>query len=355
MSLDHSSKHQGLLKGLSYRTPIDGTIRMGRVAIRNGRRLPEKDDQFTITQKFKNPETGDWKHHDINAPLSDKYGVSIDPATEGAAKKLRKIPIVLAFDTPSLTLTEQYAAFSKDGRPKCVGNGCKAKRINDVDSTGAPVLDVDCPGPFACEYGKENRCDAIARLMVQIDDEAVKGQTFILRTGSFNAVSDCRTVLEGYKQLFGGLAGLPLWLTLEAKSSSMSMNTTFWYASLKPRFGDFFEAASLIASRKEKETSAKLNREAYESTLVSLMGNGSFSETQEDAEQFEDLIIGRFVDQDQSGGNRSVTVGITPSAAATSVVELTQRLVAQSQDAANACTPKIHEPVNGSDFAKTMA
>ena len=38
-----------MLKGLSITPPILGRISIGKVVERNGKRLPEKDDAFTIT------------------------------------------------------------------------------------------------------------------------------------------------------------------------------------------------------------------------------------------------------------------------------------------------------------------
>ena len=38
-----------MIKGLSITPPVLGRISIGRVIERNGKRLPEKDDQFTIT------------------------------------------------------------------------------------------------------------------------------------------------------------------------------------------------------------------------------------------------------------------------------------------------------------------
>ena len=38
-----------MLKGLAITPPAIGRISIGRVVERNGKRLPEKDDQFTLT------------------------------------------------------------------------------------------------------------------------------------------------------------------------------------------------------------------------------------------------------------------------------------------------------------------
>ena len=40
-----------MLKGLSITPPILGRISIGKVVERNGKRLPEKEDQFTNTSQ----------------------------------------------------------------------------------------------------------------------------------------------------------------------------------------------------------------------------------------------------------------------------------------------------------------
>ncbi len=41
-----------MIKGLAITPPILGRISIGRVIEKNGKRLPEKDDQFTITSQI---------------------------------------------------------------------------------------------------------------------------------------------------------------------------------------------------------------------------------------------------------------------------------------------------------------
>lgn len=41
-----------MLKGLAITPPVLGRISIGKVVEKNGKRLPEKDDQFTITSQI---------------------------------------------------------------------------------------------------------------------------------------------------------------------------------------------------------------------------------------------------------------------------------------------------------------
>jgi len=48
-----------MIKGLAITPPVLGRISIGRVIEKNGKRLPEKDDQFTITSHSQ-PETAQY-------------------------------------------------------------------------------------------------------------------------------------------------------------------------------------------------------------------------------------------------------------------------------------------------------
>ena len=43
-----------MIKGLAITPPILGRISIGRIIEKNGKRLPEKDDQFTLTSQVQN-------------------------------------------------------------------------------------------------------------------------------------------------------------------------------------------------------------------------------------------------------------------------------------------------------------
>ena len=51
-----------MIKGLAITPPVIGRISIGRVVEKNGKRLPEKDDQFTIEEFFSNSNIS-WKMH----------------------------------------------------------------------------------------------------------------------------------------------------------------------------------------------------------------------------------------------------------------------------------------------------
>ena len=145
-----------MIKGLSITPPVLGRISIGKVVEKNGKRLPEKDDQFTITTQVQNREG--WVAH----PLDDELRGS-------ANTKLRTIPVKLAFNQPDLNFRAQYSCFDRsNGRPLCVGDGESCKR-----SVGTDVEDHTCPGAEHCDYGQHHGCKPYGRLYVQLGNNCL--------------------------------------------------------------------------------------------------------------------------------------------------------------------------------------
>ena len=90
-----------MIKGLTITPPILGRITIGKVVEKNGKRLPEKDDQFTITSQVQSKDG--WIKH----PLDDKLRQT------KANGKLRQIPVRMLFNTPELNLRAEYTLFDR--------------------------------------------------------------------------------------------------------------------------------------------------------------------------------------------------------------------------------------------------
>lgn len=355
----------GLITGLTYSFPIEGAIRAGTTVKRtkNDRTLvlPSKLDEFILTTKRKNAD-GDWIRHELDAKLRDQYGVD-----EGeGARKLRRLPVTLAFDRPELSLSEQYAVFSDQGRPICVGNGSEARR-RTLGEDGYVVESCACPGATNCAFGEANRCDTFSRILVRLEGQKEMDGLFILRTGSINGVTDTRAFVEHLSGMLGGrIAGVPLWLTLEPKQSAMSRQSVFWHASFRPRFDSLLQAAQKQRADRDAELEAGINREAGELALLNLRANGFFAEqADEDGAQFDDLIAARFM-EDTDEGQRQVDVRArrrqgktaSPSAAGAHVVaELNQMLSVRSQsdEASGSAAAGSDQPAAGASAPEHVA
>ena len=208
-----------MIKGLAITPPVIGRISIGRMAERNGKRLPEKDDQFTITTQIQTREG--WLPHPLDEALRQ----------EGQGKKLRSIPVTLPFNDPDLNLRAEYTFFErKSGRPLCSGDGETCRRRTDQGLEQLP-----CPSPDLCEFGAHDLCKPYGRLYVRIGEEDELG-CFVFRTTGYNSIRTLAARLRYFHAISGGnLATLPLELKLRGKSTTQSHRAPIYYVDLTLR------------------------------------------------------------------------------------------------------------------------
>jgi hypothetical protein len=210
-----------MIKGLAITPPALGRISIGRVVEKNGKRLPEKDDQFTITSQIQSKEG--WVKH----PLDEQLRANTPN------QKLRSIPVRMIFNDPDLNLRAEYSLFDRQtGRPVCVGNGETCQRL-----TNQGVEQHPCPSPDLCPLAQGGNCKPYGRLHVNLDDSDELG-TFIFRTTGFNSIRTLAARLSYYHAASGGLLScLPLQLTLRGKSTTQSYRQPVYYVDLTLREG----------------------------------------------------------------------------------------------------------------------
>lgn len=209
-----------MIKGLAITPPVIGRISIGRVTEKNGMRLPEKDDQFTLTTQVQSRDG--WVLHPLDAELRDQTG----------AKKLRSIPITLPFNDPDLNFRAEYTLFDRrTGRPVCAGDGLTCRRHHEEGSE-----QLSCPSPGYCPFAN-SKCKPYGRLNVVVGDHDPLG-TFIFRTTGFNSIRTLAARLAYFQAVSGGLlACLPLELRLRGKSTTQSHRAPIFYVDLAIREG----------------------------------------------------------------------------------------------------------------------
>ena len=250
-----------MIKGLAITPPILGRISIGRMIEKNGKRLPEKDDQFTITSQIQSKEG--WVKH----PLDDQLRAN------ASNQKLRSIPVRMIFNDPDLNLRAEYSLFDRQtGRPVCVGNGETCQRL-----TNQGVEQHPCPSPDLCPLGQGGHCKPYGRLHVNLDESDEFG-TFIFRTTGFNSIRTLAARLSYYHAASNGLLScLPLQLTLRGKSTTQSYRQPVYYVDLTLRDGIHLQEA--IQTAKEIDQKSKLcgfNQAALDQMARQGYGNARF-------------------------------------------------------------------------------
>lgn len=258
-----------MIKGLSITPPVLGRISIGRMVERNGKRLPDKDDQFTITTQIQTREG--WMLHPLDEHLRKN-------STNG---KLRSIPVSLLFNDPDLNLRAEYSLFDRiTGRPMCVGNGETCRRV-----TTAGMQTLPCPGIDGCEMAKGGACKPYGRLNVKIGSDDELG-TFIFRTTGYNSIRTLAARLHYFKAISGDLlACLPLELRIRGKSTTLSRGTPIYYVDLTLREGMTLEEAFTQAQQTHAyRQSLSFNQQALDAVARANLSNGAFEEDPDEAQ-----------------------------------------------------------------------
>ncbi|MDR1613193.1 MAG: hydrolase or metal-binding protein, partial [Planctomycetota bacterium] len=265
-----------------------GRISIGRVVEKNGKRLPEKDDQFTLTTQIQNREG--WVLHPLDDTLRKK--------NEGG--KLRSIPVRMPFNDPGLNLRAEYSLFDREtGRPFCVGNGETCRRDGKDGVSALP-----CPSPGLCELGR-TICKPYGRLNVIVGEGDDLG-TFIFRTTSFNSIRTLAVRLTYFSAVSHGLlACLPLELKLRGKSTMQSYRSAIYYVDLvvpsELSLEDAIERAQQLDSRRK---TAGFDQAGLDDATRRGFGSGAFEESNEDGAA---VVEEFFPEGTADEGNTSVT------------------------------------------------
>ncbi len=285
-----------MIKGLAITPPVIGRISIGKVVEKNGKRLPEKDDCFTLTTQVQNKDG--WLLHPLHQKLM-----------EGSAnEKIRAIPVKLLFNASDLNLRAEYSLFDKTtGRPICVGNGETAKGV-----TAEGIKEFPCPSPDGCEVGRKGNCKPYGRLNIQVEGQNDELGSFIFRTTGFNSIRTLTARLAYFEAVSGGNTRyLPLMLKLRGKSTTQSHRSPVYYVDLCLRDGiSLEEAVALAQSTAEEQKEAGVNIAALELSARAALANGAF----EDSEEEIPAIVEEFYPEQATGPVEDKTGEvITPS------------------------------------------
>lgn len=291
-----------MIKGLAITPPVIGRISIGRVIERNGKRLPEKDDGFTITSQVQGKDG--WMLH----PLHNDYAA----AAEG---KLRAIPVRVLFNDTDLNLRAEYTLFDRTtGRPVCVGNGQTARRYGENG-----ITEEVCPAPEGCPFGRQAGCKLYGRLNVQIEGQEDELGSFIFRTTGFNSVRTLAARLRYFEAVSGGhTKHLPLMLKLRAKSTTQSHRAPVFYVDLTLRNSDTLASAVKFArDEAQQQAEAGVETDRLEEAARLALANGVFEDSEEEAPAIVEEFFPETPEAAESAADGNPNTEVTSSASST--------------------------------------
>lgn len=319
-----------MLKGLAITPPVLGRIAIGKIIEKNGKRLPEKDDQFTITSQLQSKDG--WILH----PLDDSL-------RKQQAGKIRNIPIRLLFNEPDLNFRAEYSLFDRQtGRPVCVGNGESCRR-----RTNDGIASLPCPAPEGCNMAQGGACKPYGRLNVLIGDDDPLG-SFIFRTTGFNSIRTLTARLQYFKAISGNrLSCMPLELKLRGKSTRQSHGSAIFYVDITLRNNQSIEEALAEAKRIDDERQASgFDQTALDQAARLGFANGAFEDNEDDGS----AVVEEFfpIDPTEPSANPSTPLASsdTSSMSQTAQAPLTAKLDAKTRQLATAEFTKASEIPN---------
>lgn len=286
-----------MLKGLAITPPVLGRISIGKVVERNGKRLPEKDDQFTITSQVQGKDG--WLPHPLDEGFRQQQG-----------GKIRSIPVRLMFNDPDLNFRAEYTWFDRTtGRPRCMGNGEQCRR-----HTEDGIKTLPCPSPDGCPLAQGGACKPYGRLNITIGDDDPLG-SFIFRTTGFNSIRTLAARLHYFQAISGNrLSCLPLELRLRGKSTRQSLGTPIYYVDLTVRNGVAIEDALAEAREIEaRRLAAGFDQQALEEAAREALANGAFEDSEDEgAEVVEEFFTQEPPEQREVANTERTAPGSRP-------------------------------------------
>ncbi|WP_428827176.1 hydrolase or metal-binding protein [Azonexus sp. IMCC34842] len=286
-----------MLKGLAITPPVLGRISIGKVVERNGKRLPEKDDQFTITSQVQGKDG--WLPHPLDEGFRQQQG-----------GKIRSIPVRLMFNDPDLNFRAEYTWFDRTtGRPRCMGNGEQCRR-----HTEDGIKTLPCPSPDGCPLAQGGACKPYGRLNITIGEDDPLG-SFIFRTTGFNSIRTLAARLHYFQAISGNrLSCLPLELRLRGKSTRQSLGTPIYYVDLTVRSGVAIEEALAEARDTEaRRLSAGFDQQALEQAARDALSNGAFEDSEDEgAEVVEEFFTQEPPEQREVANTERTVLGSRP-------------------------------------------
>jgi hypothetical protein len=308
-----------MIKGLAITPPILGRISIGKIEVKDGKRLPQKDDQFSITTQIQNKDG--WMKHPLDELLRQQQPQSHSSNPQnGNSPKLRTIPVRLLFNDPDLNLRAEYSMFDRQtGRPICVGNGETCQRYGKDG-----IEQLACPSPSLCPLGQNGNCKPYGRLNVCITPDANTNPqhedelgTFIFRTTGFNSIRTLAARLNYYQAVSGNLLScLPLQLKLRGKSTTQSYRTAIYYVDVTVRDGlSLNEAIQQAKALDQQRQESGFDQGALDQAAKAGFENGLFELSEDEAgevlEEFYSADDGMQDEQMQNANSKQhAVVGI---------------------------------------------
>jgi len=314
-----------MIKNITVQLNEAGKIKIGRkgsmITSQAGKefRPPEKLDHFQLVTTEKD-ESGDYLVDTVLENRIKEEGTGI----VNDAGNLIGLPIRLLYNDTELNFPTRLASYV-GGKLSCSGDGETAtKRIDDFTKSHP------CPCPrFDHGYAGKDKCKPMGVLSCIIDEAGLFGQAHKFRTTSMNSVKGILGGLELIRTATRGrISGLPLMLTLNAKSTQtpQGQNVTVYVVSVCYR-GDMSALRKTAMALVKDEAHYMLSIESLEADAIKAIPE----KTQvNEAEELE--VAEEFYPESLPGADSESVKIISQTGVETETIDLTPEPLAGNEE-----------------------
>ena len=184
------------IKGIEPRLCEIGKIKIGEIALINGKRIPKKLNHFVVTTVDRD---------DGGNLIQDAEVMKI------VGHEPKELGVYLCFDEPDLNIPTFFTYYTAS-RLHCYGDGEHAWRWDEQNERSI----VDC-NIETCPFFKEKKCRPYGKMSVILHAAQRIGGVYVFRTSSWNTIRQIKSSMALIRTFTGGvLAGIPLTMRIQA-------------------------------------------------------------------------------------------------------------------------------------------
>jgi hypothetical protein len=143
-------------------------------------------------------------------PVEKRHFILPPEAAKVYGQEAEELDVMFPVEDPEIIFPQRLAWFGSSRGPKCMGDGEKARRMDDQGA----YQDRDCP----CELLKKKDCMRRANLLVMLPRVSVSG-VYQVDISSYHSIVDLNSGIDYIRALLGRISMVPLKLKRVARET----------------------------------------------------------------------------------------------------------------------------------------
>lgn len=143
-------------------------------------------------------------------PVEKHYFIVPPEVAKVYGQQTEELDVMFPLEDERIIFPQRLAWFGQSRGPKCMGDGAKARRLNDKGE----YEDRECP----CELLKKKECQQRANLLVMLPKVSVGG-VYQIDISSYHSIVDLNSGIDYIRALMGRISMVPLKLKRVARET----------------------------------------------------------------------------------------------------------------------------------------